>query len=159
MGTIFFSVDHFKTKNLLKHFLSIVIEQFFADFTGLCFSDAEKTDLRRNLKDSSCLVKTCFLNPFDSQSETLGDTKFLTFDSIDRISFIGKLLSSALPWRCLFFNFGQFPILERLSILDLALQRLIIMAVFEVVSAHRESYYLFTKNQYLLYIFNYKYHR
>ena len=37
------------------------------------------------------------------------------------LPFVGKLLSSTLPWSCLFFNFTKFVIIENLSILDLAL--------------------------------------
>ena len=52
-------------------------------------------------------------------------TNFLTFDSKDRClkcdHSLEKLLSSTSVWCCLLFNFTQFVVLEKLSVLDLRL--------------------------------------
>ena len=56
-------------------------------------------------------------SPFDPdtlQSETLRDRKLF-------YQFVGKLLSSTLLWCWLIFNFTKFVVLEKLSILDLAM--------------------------------------
>ena len=46
----------------------------------------------------------------------------ITFDSMESVTIRWKaLLSSTLPWKCLFFNFTQFIMLQNFSILDLAL--------------------------------------
>ena len=69
---------------------------------------------------------------------------FLTFDPVDRtmkmISFIGKLLSSTLLWCCLFFNFTQFLILEKLSILNLAEVKRLLRSCTCSVKMKRQGY-------------------
>ena len=60
---------------------------------------------------SFVIVKHYIRQPFDSQSETLDDTKLSNFgfSGHDPTPFVGKILSSTLLWCCMC---TQFVILE-----------------------------------------------